>query len=155
MITAAGTGTDVRVVRREQTVVVGFPVVGPFAELGALVPAAWQRVFARRDELPQPVDGAFAELSCYLGDGAYHEVVGVALPRPPRVPGSWVVAVAPEGEYAHHRHEGPVEAIGEGFGVLLDAVRAQGRTPGGVKLDVGYRADGRPGPHDLYVHLPG
>ncbi|WP_432487352.1 hypothetical protein [Kineococcus sp. SYSU DK018] len=141
-----------RFVERDQVVVVGLPVVGTFDQLGALVPAAWERVLSRRHELPRP-EGGYAELSTYLGDGTYHEVVGVPLPRPPQRPGRWVVAVAPAGLHAHHRYEGPVRGIGEGFGALHEWVRAQGRTPGDLKLDVGYAADGAEGPHDLHVDL--
>lgn len=142
-----------QIVTREQSVVVGHPVTAPFGDLATLVPAAWARVFARQQELPAPRDGVYAEASRHLGGGRYREVAGVLLDRPPAAGGDWAVAEVAAGEYAHHRHEGPVQGIGTSFGLLIDWVRANGREAGDVKLDVGYTAAGDELHHDLYLSL--
>lgn len=67
----------------------------------------------------------------------------------------WTVAHVPAGAWAHCRHTGPLEKIGETFGAIEHWLREQGRTVGGMKLDLGYRADARPQVHELYVHVPG
>src|SRR5690349_19708888 len=66
----------VEIVRRERRAVIGIEVVADFDELRTAVPAAWTELFARRNELPPPMDGAFVEISAELGEGRYREVVG-------------------------------------------------------------------------------
>ena len=144
-----------QIVRREPVVVIGLPVVAPFQDLSTLVPAAWREIFDRRAELPSSGGDTFAEASYHLGEGRYHEVVGVAVPVQTPVSGQWTVAHVPAGSWAHCRHTGPVEQIGETFGAIEQWLREQGRTVGGMKLDVGYRADAEPQVHELYVHAPG
>ena len=144
-----------QIVRREPLVVIGIPVVAPFQDLSALVPAAWRELFDRCGELPSSGDGTFAEVSYYLGEGRYHEVVGMAVPAQTPMSGQWALAHVPAGNWAHCRHTGPVEEIGETFGAIEQWLREQGQTVGGMKLDLGYRADDRPQVHELHVHVPG
>ncbi|MET0418103.1 MAG: GyrI-like domain-containing protein [Actinoplanes sp.] len=143
-----------RIVQREAVVVVGLPVVGAFQDLGHLVPAAWPQLFARKAELPATPDGTFAEASYHLGGGRYHEVIGAAVSVGTPISGQWTVAHVPAGEWAYARHAGPVEQIGDTFGAIERWLRDQRRTVGGMKLDLGYRADSLPEVHDLYVHVP-
>ena len=144
-----------RIVQREAVVVVSLPVVGAFQDLSSLVPAAWKQLLARRTELPATLDGTFAEASYHLGGGRYHEVVGAAVSVDTPIIGQWTVAHVPAGEWAHARHTGPVEQIGDTFGAIESWLRDQHRSAGGMKLDLGYRADSLPEVHDLYVHAPG
>ena len=143
-----------RIVQREAVVVVGLPIVGAFRDLSHLVPAAWPRIFARKAELPTTSDGTYAEASYYLGGGRYHEVIGAAVPVDTPISGQWTVAHVPAGEWAYARHTGPAEQIGDTFGAIESWLRDQQRSVGGMKLDLGYRADSLPGVHDLYVHVP-
>lgn len=132
--------------------VVGIPVVARFDELSTLVPAAWRRL-AEIAELRHEV---FVELSTDLGDGHYHEVLGLLrevdsaqdLPLP-----ASVAVLVPPGEWLSARHEGPVEAIGDTFGELIDAARRAGRRPSGEKLDIGYRLDGAAESHELRIRV--
>ncbi|MFY1652121.1 GyrI-like domain-containing protein [Solwaraspora sp. WMMB762] len=144
-----------QIVSREPVVVVGLPVVAPFQDLSTLVPAAWRQLFDRCADLPPSAGGTFAEASYHLGEGRYHEVVGVAVPPQTPISGQWAAAHVPAGDWAYCRHSGPVEQIGETFGAIEQWLREQGRTVGDMKLDLGYRADAQPQVHDLYVHVPG
>ncbi|MGY2003723.1 GyrI-like domain-containing protein [Blastococcus sp. SYSU DS1024] len=139
------------IVERAESFVLGTGVEARFDELATAVPAAWQEVFARRDELPAPSAGGFAETSRHLGDGRYRETVGVLLDAPLAVPGGMVVTPAPAGRYVHHRHDGAVEEIAAGFQEIYDWAATRDLRLGDVKLDVGYTADGIPQPHDLYI----
>lgn len=142
-----------KIERLDATVVVGIPVTARFDELSTLVPAAWQQFFARHDALPQPADGRFAEASFSLGDGRYHETVGVPMRGDLRVQGPWSLALVPAGRFVSHRFDGPVEDIGQGFQEIYDWAGAEGVELGDCKLDVGYSADLSPGPHDLYIDV--
>ncbi|MDM4722876.1 GyrI-like domain-containing protein [Micromonospora sp. WMMA1363] len=138
------------IIHREPVVIVGLPVIGAFQDLSHLVPAAWRELFARQAQLP-PTGGTFAEASYYLGDGRYHEVVGVTVPADTPVSGHWTVAHLPAGAWAHCRHAGPVQQIADTFSAIERWLHERQHTVDGMKLDVGYRADGQPEIHDLYV----
>lgn len=142
------------IVERPATVVAGIPVVAPFDQLGTAVPQAWRELFARRDSLPAPSDGAYAEASFGLADGRYHETVGVVLEdHDLRVIGAWSAVYLPAGPFVHHRHDGPVTGIADGFGAIYGWAAGRGLTLGAIKLDVGYTLDGSPRAHDLYVDV--
>ncbi|ROO51111.1 putative transcriptional regulator YdeE [Micromonospora sp. Llam0] len=143
-----------RIVSREPVVVVGLPVVAPFQELSRLVPTAWRQLFDRCADLPPSADGTFAEASYHLGEGRYQEVVGVAVSPQAPISGQWTTAHVPGGDWAYCRHTGPVAEIGDTFGAIEQWLRDQGRTVGGMKLDLGYRSDAQPQVHELYVHVP-
>ena len=142
-----------RIAQLDATIVVGVPVTARFDELSRLVPAAWQRFFLHCHELPQPDDGLFAEVSFALGDGLYHETVGVPLRGEVRVHGPWSIALVPAGRFVAHRFEGPVESIGQGFQEIYDWARTEGLDLGSHKLDIGYTVDGSISPHDLYIDV--
>ncbi len=144
----------VELVRRPALVVAGEPAVGAFGELGELVPAAWRRLLARSD-LPAPAGGRYAEASAGLGGGRYLEVVGVLLEAAADVPDECALALLPAGRWARLLFEGPVSRIGDGFGEVLAWGERNGLALGGRKLDVGYAADGREGPHELSVQVLG
>jgi predicted transcriptional regulator YdeE len=142
-----------QIVQLDATVVVGVPVTARFDELGRLVPAAWQQLFQRCDELPQPDDGLFAEASFSLGDGLYHETVGVPLKGDVRVQGPWSLALIPAGRFVVHRFTGSVENIGLGFQEIYDWASTEGLGLGSYKLDVGYTAGGSTRPHGLHIDI--
>jgi predicted transcriptional regulator YdeE len=147
--------SQVEIVPRTETVVVGLEVVASFAELAIRVPNAWRELFSRREELPPPPDGRFAEASAELGAGRYRETVGVPLGAAPAspLPAGMALGRLPAGEYAHHRHEGPVTDIGSGFAVIYAWAAERAIALGGLKLDVGYAPGGQAGPHDLFIDV--
>lgn len=144
---------EIVVVKRAPAVVVGVPVIGTFADLGRLVPAAWRRL---GDVLGGTGHEELAEVSVDLGDGRYHETVGLltglGAPDSPGLAGA-VRTMVPGGPWAQLAHDGPPGAIAESFGRLLEWVTQQGSHAGPHKLDVGYRLDGRPETHVLAVQL--
>jgi predicted transcriptional regulator YdeE len=143
----------VEVVQRPEATVLGVEVVAAFDELGVLVPAAWEQVFARVAQLPVPPPHRFAEASRHLGEGRYRETVGVLVGGPVEVPDGMVLTTLPAGRYVRHRHTGPVETIADGFRAAHEWAGQHGLQVGDVKLDVGYAADGTTGPHELFVDV--
>jgi len=146
--------TEIEVVQRPTAFLVGLPVIGRFDELGTLVPAAWD---ALRDAVAGTgLSGPFAELSVELGQGRYHETLGVLVEDTggdlPQVPGA-VVGVVPAGRWVQVTHEGPREAIAATFGRLLEWLEESGHQAGEHKLDTGYRLDGAPETHVVAVQL--
>lgn len=145
--------TEIELVERPPALVVGLPVLARFADLGTLVPAAWRSLAGA---LGGRRPGTLAELSVDLGDGRYHETVGVLLELGDagavRLPGA-VGSLVPGGRWAQVPHEGPASAIADTFGRLLAWVEEQGEHAGPHKLDAGYRLDGAPERHLLAVCL--
>lgn len=145
--------TEIEIVERPASLVVGRPVLARFQDLGTLVPAAWQ---ALAGSLGPGDTGPFAELSVELVDGRYHETVGALVPLREdgavRVPGT-VGSFVRGGRWAQAAHDGPRHAIAETFGRLLARVAEQGERAGPYKLDVGYRFDGGPERHVLAVDI--
>ncbi|WP_152189055.1 hypothetical protein [Georgenia satyanarayanai] len=143
---------EIEIVDRAPVLVVGMPVLAGFHELGTLVPAAWRALSRSLGDDDRPL----AELSVDLGDGRYHETVGVLVPLEDaarvRVPGA-VGSLVPGGAWAQMVHDGPVHTIAETFGRLLAWAAEQGARPGPHKLDVGYRLDGAAERHTLAVEL--
>lgn len=153
-----------RLVDLPETTVVGLRVVAPFAELRTAVPAAWREVFARSDELSERLDEGFAECSLGAADGVYSEIVGARMPAGSLPPPGMDAVVLPGARYATLKHDGPLAAIGESFGVLESWIATLAHEGGarlehdGVKLDVGYRpnefAAADPGAgHELYARV--
>jgi predicted transcriptional regulator YdeE len=145
-----------RIIDRDESAVIGLEVIASFRELRTAVPAAWNTLFTRVNDLPKVAGVGYAEASRYLGEARYREVVGVEVkrndPLPDLAPGLGVT-VLPAGRYVHHRHEGRVEDIADGFQAIYDWAAANGFSLGEYKLDIGYSADGTERPHHLYVNV--
>ncbi|MDI9913813.1 hypothetical protein [Rhodococcus sp. IEGM 1379] len=94
-------------------------------------------------------------MSCIrLGDGVYHEVVGIlhADPEHVRYLGP-VTMTMPPGRYAFARHDGRVEDIGHTFGAMQEWASSRGLPAGRHKLDLGYRMSNGSEKHDPYLQL--
>ena len=142
------------IVELGETVVVGIEVVADFDQLRSEMPAAWRELFSRQDELPASGKGVFVEASNHLGDGRYRETIGaVAVVEGSPVPDGMAVALLPGGRFVHHRDDGAVATIADGFQAIYDWAAEQGLALGNRKLDVGYTADGVQQPHELYVDI--
>ncbi|WP_127127014.1 hypothetical protein [Georgenia sp. SYP-B2076] len=149
-----------RLVHRPETDVMGLQVVAGFDRLHVVVPELWDAMFARRDELPAPPDGRYAEASVQLGGGRYRETVGVALVHPPKtrsvaVPRGMSVARLATGLFVTHRHEGDVGDIASGFQAIYDWAEGQDLELGTLKLDIGYTTDCTAQAHDLFINVLG
>ena len=143
------------IVELGETVVIGIEVVADFGQLRSDMPAAWRELFSRQDELPASGTGVFVEASNHLGDGRYRETIGaVAVVADVSVPDGMGMALIPGGSFVHHRHDGSVATIADGFQTIYDWAAEQGLALGNRKLDVGYTADGVEQPHELYVDIP-
>jgi len=142
------------IVELGETVVVGIEVVADFGQLHSEMPAAWRELFSRRDELPDSGKGVFVEASNHLGDSRYREIIGaIAGVADNPVPDGMAVALLPNGRFVHHRHDGSVATIADGFQAIYNWAAEQGLTLGNQKLDVGYAANGVQQPHELYVDI--
>lgn len=146
--------TDIEIVERPPAVVIGLPVLAPFRDLGTLVPAEWQALAGHLGDDQQ--SAPLAELSVDLGDGRYHETVGLLVDLedgpPAGLPGA-VRSLVPGGRWVQAHHDGPAGTIAETFGRLLAWATAHGERAGAHKLDVGYRLDGTAEHHVLAVEL--
>ncbi|MBB5867747.1 putative transcriptional regulator YdeE [Allocatelliglobosispora scoriae] len=141
------------IVRRDRRSVIGIEVVADFDELSTAVPAAWTELFARRNELPPPMDGAFVEVSAELGEGRYREVVGVTVPPGTAVPDGMHTVDVPAGRFVSHRHDGAVGTIADGFGTIYDWAERNTLRLGGWKVDHGYQPGFSHTDHELLIDV--
>ncbi|MCU1379175.1 MAG: hypothetical protein JWN29_2158 [Acidimicrobiales bacterium] len=132
--------------------VIGLQVDAAFDDLATVVPAAWAQLFERADAIIGRTGTTFLELSTDLGNGRYRELVGAQVVGGTPPPAGMLAELVYEARWVHELHHGPLEDIGATFALMLDFLADQGLHADGVKLDVGYGADG---PHDLYVRLAG
>jgi len=143
------------VVERDAVVVVGMPVVAPLGQRAGCVPDAWRAVLARRHELGPSARGPLADVSFALPVGC-HEVVGTLVPpAAAHVPEGMAAAFLPAGRYVHLVHDGRLATIAESFDRIAAWAASRRLRLGTRRLDVGYRADGVPAVHDLYVDVLG
>ncbi|MGZ4455616.1 MAG: hypothetical protein ACXVEK_14660 [Nocardioides sp.] len=122
---------------------VGASLTADLAELPSVVPALWRQVFAGA-----PASAMFAELSGAPDVPAQQVTVGLLVQQP--APFSVEV---PGGPWLHHRHTGPLADIGATYTEMETLAREAGIDVTQRRLDVGYRADGRHTPHDLFLQL--
>ncbi|MCJ0907353.1 effector binding domain-containing protein [Rhodococcus sp. ARC_M6] len=142
-----------KLVERPLTIISGWPVMGPFEQLSTLVPNAWKRFLETQPGIAVPAEG-YAEISTHLGDGVYHEVVGILhADSETSHPEGPVTMTMPTGRYVFARHDGRVEDIGHTFGAMQKWASSRELTVGHHKLDVGYRLSNGPEKHDLYLQL--
>ncbi len=142
--------TEIEIVERPPALVLGVPVIGEFADLARLVPDAWRTVRRRTGTTGQEL----AEVSVDLGDGRYHETVGLLVDATDEVPPAGMVGtLVPGGAWVQTRHDDAADRIAGTFGRLLDWLAAHDRDAGPHKLDMGYRLDGGTEHHVLAVQL--
>jgi hypothetical protein len=134
----------VQIVERETLHLLGPSLTAELSELPVVVPALWRRVFEGRESS----DTVCAELSEEPGGATHRITVGVLVPEA----GSGTTEV-PAGRWLHHRHHGPAAGIGTTYGEMFAHAADAGIPLTHLKLDVGYRADGTEGTHDLYLQL--
>lgn len=144
-------------VERAEGHLTGIRVSGAFEDLRTIVPEAWQRLAAAG----APPGLEYAELSRRGPDGRYEEVVGIVTGGQD-VPARLVdtsadvaltTASVPAGRWVRHEHTGPVEQIAESFGRAISWAHDKGLEPTGELLDTGYRLDGGPERHVLWVRV--
>ena len=142
------------VFERPAMLVSGWPVLGAFDDLLTQVPAVWDQV---RQMLPPPPEG-YAVARNELGDGRYHEVVGVLVGPDDAPPGPLTVRL-PAGTYLHTRYAGALDGITTTFQTLSASAAARGYRIGTHTLDVGYTfglrrdSDSEHEAHDLWLQV--
>jgi len=138
---------DVEIIERETVHLLGPSLTTDLADLPVEVPALWRRAFEGHED----PDSILAELDEEQPEGsgyAYRITAGVLLPGPTEE-----TTEVPAGRWLHHRHHGPAEDIGATYESMFEHAADQGIALTGLRLDVGYRADGSETTHDLYLQL--
>jgi hypothetical protein len=133
----------VEIIEREAMHISGPTTRSPLAELPSVVPTLWRKVFAGHDG-----QTVFAELSEEPGGDVHVITVGLLCED---VDGGGVPV--PAGRWLHHEHRGPLTTIFETYGEMFTYASNAGLKLGTLKLDVGYRPDGREDKHDLHLLL--
>jgi hypothetical protein len=126
--------------------VIGIVVEADADQLANAIPFAWTEVFERAGAIIGRTGTVFLELSTEL----YRELLGAQVTPGTPAPAGMEAELVYEARWIHELHHGPLTEIAHTFGRMLDFAADQGLHADGVKLDIGYGADG---PHDLFVRL--
>jgi predicted transcriptional regulator YdeE len=102
--------------------VVGLVVRAHWNDLARVIPDAWNRVFARADEISGAAEvvGPWLEVSISGENGFYTEMVGALVDSCQSPPAGMQVMTIPASRYLTLTHGGPLAGIADGFGALYD-----------------------------------
>lgn len=131
-----------------ELVAIGIRVDASWEELPVAVPRAWHRLF----EFDTGAT-SFLAVSFEREGDTWREFVGYLAATRTEVPEGLERIVIPAQRYLRTIHDGPLEAITEGFERLYHWAAVQGLHATGFKLDFGYAPGLPPGRHELHVAI--
>lgn len=136
---------------------VGLEVVAPFDELDKVIPAAWNELRTRRDEIGGKVNDVISDVT--LGDsmGAYHTLIAVEVAPGTEPPPGMVAFDVPPHRALHRSKVAAADEIPAVYNEMLEWAAASGLVTDGLKIDDGYVAVAgrrrKRTPHDLHVRI--
>ena len=132
---------------------VGLEVEASWQDLWVKMPKAWSILPHKIDSIPHRMGDVMIDVSLGVERDIYHQFIGCEVRDASDIPDALNCILIPEQPYLHHRHEGALRDIANGFGALYDHARAEDIEVTEFKIDVGYRTDRTETPHDLYVGM--
>ena len=132
---------------------IGMEIEASWQDLWIKMPKAWSLLPHRIQDLPHRMGDLMIDVSLGMENDIYHQFICCEVRDASQIPQGLTCILLPEQPYLHHRHEGSLRDIANGFGTLYDYAEGEDIEVTDFKIDVGYRQNRAETPHDLYVGL--
>lgn len=121
--------------RKEAFKLVGIRVEADWRGLGTEMPAAWQALRARQEEIAHRVDDDILDVCLYEGGGIFIQCVGVEVSRLDAIPEGMIGVDIPAQQYIYHLHRGSEDQIASTFGDMYAWANRNGIAADAFRID--------------------
>ncbi|WP_372906511.1 GyrI-like domain-containing protein [Rhodohalobacter sp.] len=142
-----------KVVTLPEITLIGIEVKAHWKELHQKIPAAWEQLFTRKEELTNGTTDTYTEISVNVKDEIYTQIEGAEVKTGQLVPAGMTSLQIPKQSYLHFHHTGPLTEIAESFGKMYQWAEENRMAADEFKVDRGYLPGLPDSPHDLYIRI--